>query len=747
MFLKHFQMLEHEPVTSGCEEMYSSGDVSDDKANQRTSLRTQVEHDIEQTGDYSTKADASAVTPTTTPTMTPTDFDLRQEKTRIRVPDRRQPQQIASISMPVPQMARCLLMEVDQASPRAPITDVNSPHVDEEPCTDRDSKSRGAPSAGHPPAPVLLFRFLEGSIPISKPVRGHGSASDTVSVSPSPLPLNPLVVYKSETPTGRQQTLVINLEYPEYPSSTSSSQSQFSSIQQTTTATPKSSMALWTPSTPVTRPNHGLPQPDSATWNSYLPTGEAARLVPAKADMPSIKSNSLWIAPAKKAEYNNFGLWGTKQPLPGMWTHSPVNTKISYGLPQPDAETWATYLIVQDDASRVKPREAEPATVYSTSLWAPAKPVISETQSVNGLWSGSSSATSVSGSEPSTPSDKESEAINFGLWEPLPAVVEDEEPVGLFSLSHRRTNYRTTKLAPAAQGMERSPRRPLEAFPDFGFAHLWNMAPLWDSKANAAAIKLQSEIDSLVLEGLFSLNHRRNTYRTTSASPAALDTRPKQRISQESLPKLTSDSLWSVHASRKDVSEVNWLAVSTIRPRATSVASYSDNESIMSVPALTRTSSMKSERSRPAATPEEWLAALDEAIRLGSGKTMDIDTEDSYQLWSKPDVDIDEPAIASVDLWKPMNSRFLELTPTQSEFDKLHSESGTSQRGRTQKARPPMPMYPGSSSSAFLPGASETPRDFSTQGLWARPQSPGIKENGSWMDKSLRKGLSFVQLW
>jgi hypothetical protein len=94
-----------------------------------------------------------------------------------------------------------------------------------------------------------------------------------------------------------------------------------------------------------------------------------------------------------------------------------------------------------------------------------------------------------------------------------------------------------------------------------------------------------------------------------------------------------------------------------------------------------------------------------------------------------------------------MNSRFLELTPTQSEFDKLHSESGTSQRGRTQKARPPMPMYPGSSSSAFLPGASETPRDFSTQGLWARPQSPGVKENGSWMDKSLRKGLSFVQLW
>ncbi|XEU95426.1 hypothetical protein FSHL1_000710 [Fusarium sambucinum] len=742
MFLKHFKSLEYEPVTnaSGCEEEEhnsGNGDVKDDKANQRTSLRTQVKHDIEQTGDWTVKADTSAVTPTTTPTMTLTDFDLREGKTRIRVPDRRQPQQIVSISMPVPQMARCLLMDVDQASPGAPIRAPNSPHADEEPCTDRESKSRGAPSAGHPSAPVLLFRFLEGSIPISKPENQSYDA-----VSPSPLQPNPLVIYKSETPTGRQQTLVINLEYPEL--SSSSLPSQFSSLQQSTTATIKSSMALWTPSTPVTRPNQGLPQPDSATWNSYLPTGEAARLVPVKADMPSIKSNSLWTAPAKKAEFNNFGLWGTKQPLPGMWTHSPVNTKISYGLPQPDAETWATYLIVQDDASRVKPREAEPATVYSTSLWAPAKPVISENPSEDGLWSGSSSATSVSGSEPSTPSDEAVSAVNFGLWEPLPAVVEDEESVGLFSLSHRRTNYRTTKMAPAAQGMERSPRRALEAFPDFGFTYLWNMAPLWDSKANAA-VKLQREIDSLVLEGLFSLNHRRNTFRTTSASPAALDTRPKQRISQQSLPVLTSDSLWSVHTSCKDVNEVNWLALSTVRPRATSVASFSDDESIMSVPALTRTSSIKSERSRPAATPAEWLAALDEAIKLGSGKTLEIDTEGSYQLWSKPEAD-DEPVIASDELWKPMNNRFLELTPTKSEFDQVYSESGTSQRGRTQKARPPMPMYPGSSSSAFLPGASETPRDFSTQALWAQPQSPG-REDGSWMDRSLRKGLSFVQLW
>lgn len=763
-------------------------------------------------------------------------MDLRgdvSEKNLIRV--RRQPQigQIgapgASISMPVPQMARCLLMDMGRAQGGAPINDDDSTHGTSifspvaskstlDPCTSTD-KSRGASSAGHPqPQAQLLFRFLEGSI--SKPADVDVDAAlhlDLDCDSPSPLPLSPLVIYKSDAPTARQQTLVINLLIPSLPTPASHSQSQ-SLYQHTTTNHQISSMALWTPSTPVSLPNKGLPQPDDSTWNAYLPTGEVARLVPAKADlptiessslwvasskkveptnfglwgtkqplpgmwthptvsknisyglpqpdnstwssylptgetarllpakadMPSIESNTLWTAPVKKAEHKNFGLWGTKQPLPGMWTHAPISTKTSYGLPQPDAETWATYLIVEDDATRVKPREAEPVFLDSNSLWTPAKPVISEAPSEDGLWNGSSSAPSVSGSEPSTPS----EAVNFGLWEAPISVFNDEEPAGLFSLSHQRTDYRTTKMAPAAQGMERAPRRPFEAFPDFGFSYLWNMAPLWDSKANAAAIKLEHEIDSLVLEGLFSLNHRRNNFRTTSESPAALDTRPKQRISQQSLPKLNSDSLWSVRASNQDLSEVNWLALSTVRPRAASVASSTDSEF---VPALTRANSINSERPRPAATPIEWLAALEEAIELGSDKTLGMEADvDNYQLWSKPGADVDEPVIASDELWRPMNTRFLELTPTLSEFDKQHAESGTSQRGRTQKARPPLPLYPGSSSSAFLPGAGDdTPRDFSSQALWARSQSPApeAREGGPWMDKSRRKGLSFMQLW
>ncbi|KAM0348972.1 hypothetical protein ACHAPU_003906 [Fusarium lateritium] len=816
-------------LESGCEEQDMDNKVSD-----RTVLRTRTPTQDNEDGDCSLKAGVgvgtgtgTGETPTSPMAMTPTDLDLRgdkSEKNQIRV--RRQPQiegPSASISMPVPQMARCLLMDMGGA----PINDDNSTHGTPlnspiaskstlDPCKSTDKstgkstdKSRGAPSAVHPqPQALLLFRFLEGSISKQPAV---DIALDLDCDSPSPLLLNPLVIYKSEAPRDRQQTLVINLLFP--------SHSTPQSLHQPTTTTTNSlssPMALWTPSTPISRPNKGLPQPDDSTWSTYLPTGEAARvlpakadlpriesnslwtasskkaehnnfglwgtkqplmgmwthspisaktsyglpqpddstwsayqpagetarLIPAKADMPSIESNTLWTAPVKKAELTNFGLWGTKQPLPGMWTHSPISAKTAYGLPQPDAETWATYLIVEDDAVRVKPREAEPASVVSTSLWTSAEPAIFETPSEDGLWSGSSSAPSVSGSEPSTPS----EAANFGLWEPLASAVNDEEPIGLFSLSHRRTDYRTTTLAPAAQGMERAPRKSLEAFPDFGLSYLWNMAPLWDSKANAAAIKLQREIDALVLDGLFSLNHRRNNFRTTPENPAALDTRPKQRISQQSLPKLNSDSLWSVRASTQDISETNWLAHSTVRPRTASVASSTDSEF---VPALTRANSINSERPRPIATPMEWLAALEEAIEMG-GKTLDMDVDaDNYQLWSKPDADIDEPVIASDELWKPMNARFLELTPTLSEFDKQNFESGTSQRGRTQKARPPLPLYPGSSASAFLPGAGdETPRDFGAQALWARSQSPAPRatEDGSWMNKSVRQGLSFVQL-
>ncbi|KAF5674514.1 hypothetical protein FHETE_2866 [Fusarium heterosporum] len=809
-----------ENLGSGCEEQ-----DMDNKAGNRAVLRTQTPTQDNEDGDYSIKAGGAGAgaeaTPTSPMAMTLTDLDLRgdmSEKNQIRV--RRQPQiegPSASISMPVPQMARCLLMDMGQAQGGAPINDDNSAHGTPlnsqvaskstlDPCKSTD-KSRGAPSAVHPqPQALLLFRFLEGSI--SKPP-DVDVAFDLDCDSPSPLLLNPLVIYKSEAPTGRQQTLVINLLFPSHPTPQSFH-------QPITTNSLSSPMALWTPSTPITRPSKGLPQPDDSTWSTYLPAGEAARLlpakadlpriestslwtasakkvehsnfglwgtkqplmgmwthspistktsyglpqpddstwsaylpagetarlIPAKADMPSIESNTLWIAPVKKAELTNFGLWGTKQPLPGMWTHSPISAKTTYGLPQPDAETWATYLIVEDDAARVKPREAEPASVVSTSLWTSAEPAIFETLSEDGLWSGSSSAPSASGSEPSTPS----EAVNFGLWEPVAAAVNDEEPIGLFSLSHRRTDYRTTKSAPAAQGMERAPRRPLEAFSDFEFSYLWNMAPLWDSKANAATIKLQREIDALVLDGLFSLNHRRNNFRTTPENPAALDTRPKQRISQQSLPKLSSDSLWSVRASTQDIGEINWLARSTVRPRTASVASSTDSDF---VPALTRANSINTERPRPAATPMEWLAALEEAIEMG-GKTLDIDVDaDNYQLWSKPDADIDEPIIASDELWKPMNTRFLELTPTLSEFDQQNFESGTSQRGRTQKARPPLPLFPGSSTSAFLPGVGdETPRDFGAQALWARSQSPASRtaEDGSWMEKSVRKGLSFMQL-
>ncbi|KAF5018342.1 hypothetical protein F66182_9682 [Fusarium sp. NRRL 66182] len=774
--------LKHSEVCGSGSDRGSDSDSEEHRTSLRETSPQARDGDGQGRGDCSTKAESSP----TFSAMTLTDIDLREHiasKSRIRVRQgqigsgslrARQPlfggeeASISSQSLSVrrmePHMSRCLLMNMDQAWAGAPINDSihthGTPKSIVDPCTDVEIEARGAPGAGHPQA-LLLFCFLEGSISKLAADADADADADLDYSMPNPLPLNPLVIYKSETPTCRQQTLVVHLLHSP-PSPAFLSLLQPNKIRTTEHST---SMALWTPSAPTSRPCKGLPQPDNSIWNTYLSTDEPARVLPAMADLPILESNSLWTAPAKKTELSNFGLWGTKQPLPGMWTHSPIYEKPSYGLAQPDAETWATYLIVMDDAPRVKPREAQVAQIDSNSLWTAPIPVISETPSEDGLWSGSNSASSVDSSEPSTPR----EAVNFGLWEPLPAIIafDDKEPTGLFSLSHKRTDYRTTKMMPAALDMERSPRRPLEAFPDFGITRLWNMAPLWDAKANAAAVKLQRELDSLVLEGMFSLNHRRNNFRTTSEPPAALETRPKPRISQQSLPKLDSDSLWSVRAPNQDATDIDWITLSTVRPRESSVVSLTDSEDMSSPPVLTRASSINSEAektARPTATPTQWLAALHEAIKLGSGKgvkalVMDVedpgtlDGSDNYQLWSKASGG--EPAIASDgdEMWKPSvsasTSRFLELTPALSEFDKLHAESGTSHRGRTQKSRPPLPMYPGSSSSAFLPGASDTPRDFSAQALWGRTQSPapGTREDKSWIDKSLRKRLSFVQMW
>jgi hypothetical protein len=450
-----------------------------------------------------------------------------------------------------------------------------------------------------------------------------------------------------------------------------------------------------------------------------------------------------------------------------MWTKPAVIQPVSYGLAQPEAELWATYLPVEAETPRVKQREAEPAVIESQSLWT--KPAPAPIVKNNGpLWN----------------SPKVSpKAVSFGLWEPSPvdATEAEDEPVGLFSLSHRRSDFRTSSLSPAALHMERRPRAPLEPYPDFVFAHLWNQAPLWDAAANYAKVKEQEEIDALVLEGLFSLNHRRTNYRTTSQPPAALVTKTKPRISQHTLPKLTSDSLWSVQTQAPAPVERDWLSISAGRlSRASSIASTStDVESVKSTSTAASSvssaddSDKKSSR-RVDATPAQWLEALQDAMAAGRLASVETDQDDlskgqdqdqdqaldspespssGYQLWSKRD-DMTDSADDSASMWKPSSSltnNYLVLTATPGQLDdaQLRASSETLRRNaKAVSSRPPPPVFHGSTHSAFLPAASETPRDFSVQGLWSANADAmaALEDERDWLDKSLRGGLALVQL-
>ncbi|KPM42564.1 hypothetical protein AK830_g3963 [Neonectria ditissima] len=529
---------------------------------------------------------------------------------------------------------------------------------------------------------------------------------------------------------------------------------------------------LWSPPTAtILRPSKGLSQPDASIWNSYLPINSTARSVPRKLELAPLETATLWTqSPPKTPEAPSpDGLWALQKPqelmtaLHGMWTLPQVIEPVSYGLAQPDAELWASYLPAKDEAPRVKQRAAEVAAIESQSMWTkPTKAI--PTINDGFLWTASKTVDASANSS--------SSPLTSGLWTPTPAVVEDEEPVGLFSLSHRRSDFRTSALSPAALHTQRKPRAPQQAFADFGLAHLWNQAPLWDAAAAAAAVKEQTEIDELVLEGLFNLEHRRTNFRTTTEAPAALDTKRKPRISQEPLPTLTSDSLWSVRDQAPAPVMLDWLAISSTKPRSSSVASSSaDSEyldAVTSVASSVSSDDVSTKLShRVDATPAQWQDALQEALASSRDQDQDLDVSASpssaYQLWSLSD-DMTDPAADLVDdksMWKPSSSppanRYLELTPTPGALDdaQLRASSETLRRGGQLAPRPPPPVFHGASHSAFVPSVSETPRDFSAQGLWASDPATmaaatagaTLQEERAWLDKSLRSGLSLVSLW
>ncbi|PNH70969.1 hypothetical protein VD0001_g6569 [Verticillium dahliae] len=262
----------------------------------------------------------------------------------------------------------------------------------------------------------------------------------------------------------------------------------------------------------------------------------------------------------------------------GLWTETLEETTVSQGLglPEVDDTTWDRYLPTAEPLLRNKPKKVEAAVIQSTDLWSsPSSPVKAPALM---LWAAPKLASAPSGKSANSPTEP--------LWT-AKGTVMTEESHGLYSPSHVRSEYRTTTAEPAAQGLFRKPRSaeerpvelltssslwtaPLETEPE----QIWLLAASMPQAVDKAKLEDVSAGQSSIIEavenvyprattsrslwvapsqpaekavgGLFDASAFRQDFRTTSASPAALELVRKPRQVVEAVPEIPpSTLLWS----------------------------------------------------------------------------------------------------------------------------------------------------------------------------------------------------------
>ncbi|KAI1476229.1 hypothetical protein F4774DRAFT_413138 [Daldinia eschscholtzii] len=177
------------------------------------------------------------------------------------------------------------------------------------------------------------------------------------------------------------------------------------------------------------------------------------------------------------------------------------------------------------------------------------------------------------------------------LWEhsSLPAVVSNHE--GLFDVNAVRTDYRRTSKLPAAINMTQRPRKAEESLASLMSTKLWaKSTKSRPTSTNSISLWSKASVSAPFTSGLFQLDPTRKTYRTTSAEPAALQMNRRPRFTNAPLPIVKSTRLW-INSQITSV-EIDWMTISSVRPRSPSVASISTVDSLPTSP-LTDSSSVK----------------------------------------------------------------------------------------------------------------------------------------------------------
>ncbi|KAH8666411.1 hypothetical protein BX600DRAFT_461697, partial [Xylariales sp. PMI_506] len=319
----------------------------------------------------------------------------------------------------------------------------------------------------------------------------------------------------------------------------------------------------------------------------------------------------------------------------------------AYGLPQPEARVWATYIPDNNGLVRPRSRIEEIAPLQSREMWKSnsqvslslsqaslwVTPALSSsensrfglTQPSPSLWqaylsSGSTfvrcqrriegtlqietsslwipaAESAVDATEgrlwaapKSKPAKRASPQLSLNLWE-QPIDMPDREPKGLFDINCARSDYRRTTQPPAAVTMLVAPRKtdaPLSRLQSFEF---WRPSLKQQIEINWIEVKIAaSPSSSSSKPSLFKVDPTRKDYRSTDAEPAALGMISKPRRVEEPLAQLQSLHLWN--SLDNTPIEFDWITMSSVRPQSPSVASVASTLSPPSSP-LTDASSVK----------------------------------------------------------------------------------------------------------------------------------------------------------
>ncbi|KAI1079975.1 hypothetical protein F5B20DRAFT_570700 [Whalleya microplaca] len=208
------------------------------------------------------------------------------------------------------------------------------------------------------------------------------------------------------------------------------------------------------------------------------------------------------------------------------------------------------------------------------------------------LWTGETPTQLVSTSEPLS-TKVASPVQSSWLWEVSTRTFSEVDHEGLFDANAARLDYRRTSKQPAAITMSRNPRITKESLASLTSTKLWEAQHMLAraSPSGTPSLWTKPTVSKSAGPSLFQLDPNREVYRTTSAEPAALQMDRKLRTIEGPLPKLESTRLWN--NSQVTSVELDWITISSVRPRSPSVTSNSTVSSAPSSP-VTDASSIKS---------------------------------------------------------------------------------------------------------------------------------------------------------